>query len=52
MIQKKIVRGYDCYELYYHLFRSIMFNNQYEYCNHKLLKRYIAYTYVKMLRGK
>ena len=28
-----------------------MFNSRYEYINHKLLKRFIAYKYVKALRG-
>ena len=52
MLETKVIRGYNLYNWYQYLFQAIMFNNRYKYCNHKLLKRYIAYKYIKGLRGK
>lgn len=51
MIESRITRGYNLYNFYQYIFKNIMFNTRYEHCNHKLLKRYIAYKYVKGLRG-
>lgn len=52
MLEYKVVNGYALYNWYQYLFQSIMFNIKYKHVNHKLLKRYIAYKYVKSLRGK
>mgnify|MGYP003296611883 CR=1 FL=1 len=51
MIPTRVLKGYNLYEFYHFIFRGIMFNSRYRHCSHKLLKRFVAYLYVKRLRG-
>lgn len=51
MLQTKVIRGYNLYNFYSYLFNKYMFSTRYKYVSHKLLKRFIAYQYVKGLRG-
>ena len=51
MLKTRVIKGYNLYNFYHYLFGQIMFNTRYKNVNHKLLKRYVAYKYVKGLRG-
>lgn len=50
MIQRKVINGYDCFNLYIYFYSMIMFDSRYRFVNNTLLKRYVAYLYVKQLR--
>ena len=52
MLQTKVIRGYNLYNLYSYLFSKYMFDSKYRYVSHRLLKKYIAHLYIKALRGK
>ena len=45
-------RGYHLYNTYTGIFGQIMFNPRYQYVNNRLLKRYVAYIYTKLVTGK
>ena len=49
LLKRKVLKGYDLYNLYQYLFSLIMFNHRYKYINNRLLKRYVIYKYLKAL---
>ena len=48
-LEVRIKSGYNLYYLYKYLFDNIMFDPRYKNINNKLLKRYIAHCYVKLI---
>lgn len=49
MIQRKVINGYDVYNLYQYYFNLIMFNRRYRYVSNHLLKRYVVKKYLNSL---
>lgn len=50
MIKPKIYKGYNLFNLYNYFYSMIMFSSRYRFVNNTLLKRYVAYLYVKQLK--
>ena len=50
MIKPKIYKGYNLFNLYNYFYSMIMFSPRYRFVNNTLLKKYVAYLYVKQLR--
>lgn len=44
-------RGYHLFNNYVAIYSNIMFNPRYKYVNNNLLRRYVAYIYVKLVTG-
>lgn len=50
MLKPKIYKGYNLFNLYIYFYSMIMFSPRYRFVNNTLLKKYVAYLYVKQLR--
>ena len=49
-MQKKVINGYDCFNLYIYFYSMIMFDSRYKYISNRLLKKYVVKKYLQSLR--